>query len=196
MRNKDEWRRRAKAARARVPVDVDEHLCGLASFLATVDGWVVVYVALGDELELAPLFDRVGRSRLALTRTPDDGADLTVHPLDGPTERHRYGFDQPVADAPEVADGDIGAVLVPGLAFDREGRRLGRGAGYYDRFLARLDPTVLRIGVTGGYIVAQLPVDDHDVSMTHLSGAFGVAPVPLDPEPTSSPAAPSSSASP
>ncbi len=184
MRNKDEWRRRAKAARARVRIDADEHRVGLASHLASVEGWVVVYLALGDELDLAPIFDRCDRGRLALTRTPEVGTDLTVHPLDGPTEPHRYGFDQPLADAPMVADADIAAVLVPGLAFDREGRRLGRGAGYYDRFLARLAPSVQRIGITGGYIVAQLPVDAHDVTMTHLSGAFGVAPTPLDPEPT------------
>ncbi|MEM9131485.1 MAG: 5-formyltetrahydrofolate cyclo-ligase [Actinomycetota bacterium] len=183
MRNKDEWRRRAKAARARLRVEPEQHLDGLASFLTSVDGWVVVYRALGDELDLAPAFDRMGRDRLALTRTPAEGNDLTVHPLDGPTERHRYGFDQPTAEAPVVADVDIGAVLVPGLAFDREGRRLGRGAGYYDRFLARLGPSTLRIGITGGYLVAQLPVDAHDVAMTHLSGAFGVASVPLDPEP-------------
>ncbi|MEL7156494.1 MAG: 5-formyltetrahydrofolate cyclo-ligase [Actinomycetota bacterium] len=184
MRTKDDWRRRARAARSAMVIDAEAHRSGLEAFLATnqVEGWVVAYRAMADELDLGPLLARPDLGPFALTRTPASGRDLTVHRLDGPTERHRYGFDQPTADAPAVDDHEIGAVLVPGLAFDRSGRRLGRGAGYYDRFLARLAPNVPRIGITSGYLVAELPTDDHDVPMTHLSGAFGVAPVPLSPE--------------
>lgn len=184
MRTKDEWRRRARAARPGVAGDPQVHCDGIERFLALsgVTGWVVAYRAMADELDLSSILDVSTLGPFALTRTPEAGMELTVHPLDGPSERHRYGFEQPTVDAPVVADGDIGAVLVPGLAFDRLGNRLGRGAGYYDRFLARLDPGVPRIGITGGYLVAELPTDNHDVAMTHLSGAFGVAPVPLSPE--------------
>ncbi|MEL6981503.1 MAG: 5-formyltetrahydrofolate cyclo-ligase, partial [Actinomycetota bacterium] len=58
------------------------------------------------------------------------------------------------------------------------GVRLGRGAGYYDRFLARLGPSVLRIGVTVGLVDGRLPADDHDVAMTHLATPDGVVAVP------------------
>jgi 5-formyltetrahydrofolate cyclo-ligase len=82
-----------------------------------------------------------------------------------------------------VPDGAIDAVVVPGLAFDRLGNRLGHGAGYYDRLLARVRPGIPLVGVTGGYVVAELPTEDHDVAMTHLCGPFGVLGVPLpDPE--------------
>ncbi len=50
----------------------------------------------------------------------------------------------------------------------------GHGAGYYDRFLARLSPSVLRIGVTSGYLVSELPREVHDVPMTHLATEIGV----------------------
>ena len=58
------------------------------------------------------------------------------------------------------------AVVVPGLAFDRRGHRLGRGAGVYDRFLATLPPSVLRIGLTpAALVVPELPTEPHDVPM-------------------------------
>jgi len=58
------------------------------------------------------------------------------------------------------------AVLVPGLAFDRQGHRLGRGAGVYDRFLATLPASTWRIGlVTAARLVDALPTEGHDAPM-------------------------------
>ena len=183
MLTKADWRRRAIQARSGISANSVCHCEGLAQFLESVErpeGWVLGYRAMATEIDLSTLFARPRLGPFALTRTPDFGADLTVHPVDSPNERHRYGFEQPVVDAPQVADRDIAVVLVPGLAFDRLGGRLGRGRGYYDRLLARLLPDTVLVGVTGGYIVAELPTDGHDIAMTHLSGGFGVAPVPLD----------------
>lgn len=180
------WRRRARQARAGLDLADPRHLEELARFLASPErppGWVVGYRAMAGEVDLAPLAARAGLGPFALTRTPGEGRDLTVHPWDSPIERHPYGFDQPAAGSPAVPDGELAVVLVPGLAFDRRGGRLGHGQGWYDRFLARLDPGVLRVGITGGYVVAELPTEPHDVGMTHLAGPFGVLPVPLaDPE--------------
>jgi 5-formyltetrahydrofolate cyclo-ligase len=186
MVTKRDWRARAVVARAGVRIDSERHCEALARFLASPvvgDGWVVGYQAMGDEVDLAPLYARRELGPFAVTRTPDAGLHLTVHPLDSPDERHRYGFRQPVADAPTVADDEIAVVLVPGLAFDRLGTRLGRGKGYYDRFLARLGPDLVRVGITGGYVVAELPTEAHDVAMTHLAGDGWVAAVPLDEPP-------------
>ena len=82
-----------------------------------------------------------------------------------------------------MAEADIGAVLVPGLAFDRWGGRLGRGRGYYDRLLTRLGPGVDRMGVTADRLVWQepLPVDTHDVRMTWLVTEAGLRPVEPSP---------------
>ncbi len=187
--SKTDWRRRATEARTRLTLDDERHREALATFLAArraerdergAVGWVVAYRAIAGELDVGPLCDDAGLGPFALTRTPDIGLDLTLHPWASPLERHRYGFDQPVADAPLVADADVSIVLVPGLAFDRRGARLGRGVGFYDRFLARLDPSVVLVGVTAGYLVAELPTEPHDVAMTHLCGEFGVLPTPLD----------------
>jgi 5-formyltetrahydrofolate cyclo-ligase len=182
-------RRSARARRSGAAVDHEGRCRALARFLAAEVApgrWVVVYDPLGDEVDLAGLIGshHDPMRRFAETRTPEEGHRLTIHPWGGPRERHPYGFHQPRADAPTVADADIGAVLVPGLAFDVRGNRLGRGGGYYDRFLARLGPDVLRIGVTIGPVVEALPVEDHDVAMTHLADAGGVRPVVAEGEGT------------
>jgi 5-formyltetrahydrofolate cyclo-ligase len=185
MLTKAEWRRRAREARAGINLEDPRHCQELARFLASTDrspGWVVGYQAMSDEVDLRPLFSRPELGPFAVTRVPDKGYELSIHPLDSPSELHPYGFTQPVCGAPMVDDDQVAVVLVPGLAFDRRGVRLGRGKGYYDRFLARLPASSLFIGITGGYIVAELPNGPHDVTMTHLSGAFGVATTPL-PEP-------------
>jgi len=65
-----------------------------------------------------------------------------------------------------VRTATLTAVVVPGLAFDSHGHRLGRGAGVYDRFLATLAPHTLRIGVIpNAQLVDALPTDPHDISM-------------------------------
>lgn len=186
------WRRRLRGARTDATATRDGGPGGshgaaidaLARFLADAvpAGLVtVIYDALPDEVPLDRLVQAAAdpEQRFALTRTPDAGHELTVHPYGAPTERHRYGYRQARADAPTVADGDIGAVLVPGLCFDRNGDRLGRGAGYYDRFLARLEPSVLRIGITAEMVVERLPTDGHDVAMSHLVFGGAVVEVPL-----------------
>lgn len=154
----------------------------LAAFLGALDPaprWVLTYDPLPTEVDLRGLPTRLPDAEFAITRTPEEGVDLTVHTVGGPTERHRFGYEQPTADSPVVPDTSLDVALVPGVAFDRLGNRLGHGAGYYDRLLDRLRPETLRIGITAGYVVAELPTDDHDVAMTHLCGPSGVQPVPL-----------------
>jgi len=80
-----------------------------------------------------------------------------------------------VASVPEVAPARIAVALVPGLAFDPLGRRPGRGKGYYDRLLAGLPADAPRVGVTLDRLMAEtVPVDPHDVAMTHLVTENGV----------------------
>jgi 5-formyltetrahydrofolate cyclo-ligase len=184
--DKAQWRQRAAVERAAMPLNSDAHCRALTSFLDRAvepNLRVVIYDAIAGEVDLRSLIeaDADPQNRFAITRTPEEGFELTVHPYGCETERHRYGYRQPAPDAPVVADAEIGAVVVPGLAFDRAGQRLGRGKGYYDRFLARLvgPGSALLIGITGDYIVESLPTDDHDIPMTHLATSSGVHPVPV-----------------
>ncbi|HSJ35706.1 MAG TPA: 5-formyltetrahydrofolate cyclo-ligase [Acidimicrobiia bacterium] len=133
---------------------------------------VVGFLAMGDEIDMSPLVDSHPAIRFGLTRTAP-GVRLTVHDFAGPRERHRFGFEQPAADAAGIPPQDVDVVLVPGLAFGRDGRRLGRGAGYYDRFLAEIDADTIGL-TTNNRIRSDLPLEDHDVRMDWLATEDGV----------------------
>ncbi len=77
--------------------------------------------------------------------------------------------------------GAADAVLVPALAVDHQGVRLGRGAGYYDRSLPMAAPSAPRIGIVrDGEFVVELPGEAHDVRMTGvLTPRRGVVALPV-----------------
>lgn len=93
----------------------------------------------------------------------EPGAALAVGP---------FGVPEPGPGSPGIPDAGLDLILVPGLAFDRQGRRLGRGRGFYDRLLARAG-AARRWGV--GFdlqIVDEVPSEAHDVSL-HLLATPG-----------------------
>lgn len=139
---------------------------------------ILTYLAFGSEIDLATLTAAPGkRFAVPLTHAPD--ALLTFHLLAGTDAfTSRSGLREPLAAAPQVALSEVDLVLVPGLAFDASGARLGYGKGFYDRFLAQLatvDPGVPTVGVTLEALVFQtLPTDPHDVNVSHLATESGV----------------------
>ncbi len=127
------------------------------------------------ELDLDRLLSRPDRDRFYVTRTNSDDV-LTVHRASAPTELHRYGYAQPTAGAAKVDPATIDIVLVPAVAFGRDGSRLGHGAGYYDRLLPSVSAGAAVVGVAHEAIVARtVPVGQHDVPMTHLVTETGMA---------------------
>lgn len=180
--SKDEWRSWARERRAAVDMAAmsDAVVSGLAAWPGLrAARRALVYMALADELNLAPLLEHDLGVEFVTTRTPDrGGGELTIHELGGPLEVHRFGFLQPHASAREIAPEDVGVVLVPGLAFDLWGGRLGRGAGYYDALLARMDRRVVRVGVVPtALVVDRLPDEAHDQRMGFLATEEGVVAV-------------------
>jgi len=95
-----------------------------------------------------------------------------------------YGILEPSIPAgvePRRSGWDI--IVVPGLAFDRRGNRLGHGFGYYDRFLGGLPEDVPRVGLAwSGQLVPEVPVEAWDVPVHALVTEEGVIPVGKRPD--------------
>ncbi len=171
MKSKNEMRVWAKTVER---AGLSEHVNGALANWAPLHGTVLSYLAMFDEVDLS-IVHALDRCRMALTRTPDTGA-LSIHEHDADRlERHPLGFDQPDAAAALIVSDEIDVVLVPGLAFDRRGYRLGRGKGYYDELLGTLPAGVIRVGVTvDELLVDQVPTESHDQRVAWVATESGV----------------------
>lgn len=128
---------------------------------------ILLYHPLPHELDLLALRERYP-AQYYLPKVAKE--ELSVHPF-GPLAPGPFGLLEPTTPPvdPEVLD----LVVVPGLAFDREGYRLGHGKGYYDRFLRRVRATTLGV-VPEALLLARLPRDPWDVPVVHLATERGV----------------------
>lgn len=137
-------------------------------------GTVSAYLALPDEVDVAPLFKRLPGWRWVLPRVePNRG--MTFRDRDVPREVHDLGMEQPVDTGNPIPLHEIDVFLVPGLAFDSTGARVGRGGGYYDRALAERRTDTDAIGVTlDERVIVSIPVCGHDQRVDWLATEGGV----------------------
>lgn len=139
-----------------------------------IPGMIAAYLAMRDEVDLSPLFERLPGWRWVLPRVEEDRS-LTFRDRDVRVERHPFGMDQPADQGPAIPLHEIDVILVPGVAFDESGARLGRGAGYYDRLLAGRRGDAVAIGVAiETKVIASVPVHDHDQRVDWLATETGV----------------------
>ena len=175
---KGEWRSWAKQQRSQL--DWEETSAAVVERLQTwikPDNYqtVLVFLPLPEEINLNALLDGDQETRFVATRTPDRGGELSVHELGGPLEVHRLGFLQPHESARRVGPHEIDVALLPGLAFDLYGNRLGRGAGYFDRLLRATREGAQLVGVVPAALVVDLlPTESHDVAVGYLATEEGV----------------------
>ncbi|MCL6446070.1 MAG: 5-formyltetrahydrofolate cyclo-ligase [Alicyclobacillus sp.] len=147
---------------------------------ASPEPMVALYAATRGEVDVLPMLPSLVNMgcRAAAPRTYVAKKALQFH-LVNPSTRWvtgAYGIREPDADAgSEVLAEELCVILVPGVAFTREGGRIGYGGGYYDRFLQYEAPQALRVGVCFGVqVAATLPLEPHDIRMTHLVTEVGV----------------------
>ena len=173
-------RQQLLAARRSVADDVraaeSRALSKHAKVLVTSDSTVCAYAPVGAEPGSIELLDvmlsRAGRILLPVARTAVDDTPLPLRWGEyrpGRLVAGRFGLLEPAEPwlpASAVADADL--VLVPTLAVDRHGVRLGSGRGFYDRSLPRRNPQAQLIAVVRDEeLVDELPSEPHDVRMTH-----------------------------
>jgi 5-formyltetrahydrofolate cyclo-ligase len=128
---------------------------------------VLLFVPRRDEPDIWPLADLAQRSgkTVALPRFLP-GSNRYEAAVVGEAARDlvpgKFGIREPAPDCPVIALNRLDLVLVPALAFDWHGRRLGRGKGFYDRLLADVSGTTCGVALDE-QLVADLPVEPHDI---------------------------------
>ena len=133
-------------------------------------GPIAVYFASKDEIDLADFISAALSVGCALAAPRWNGSSYELVPvvdlaklMPGP-----HGILEPPA-GPVVRPQDVRAWLVPGLAFAKDGARLGYGGGWYDRLLGKASPDVPKIGVAYGFqLVDALPTEPHDIRLTSV----------------------------
>ena len=130
-------------------------------------GSVALYWSLPGEVFTHDLVERWSRSkRVYLPVMQGDGLILKRFTDRNDLREARFGVREPVTGE-TAGPGDVTLIIVPGVAFDRQGNRLGHGKGFYDRLLR--EPGILKAGVCFDYQMQErIPHEAHDVAMDLL----------------------------
>ena len=132
---------------------------------------VLLYWSMADEVQTHNFVNRWYKDKVLLLPCVD-GDDLRLRQYTGPecmVAGEQFGIGEPDASLPEYTDLDrVEMIIVPGVAFDRTGNRMGRGRGFYDRLL-KSTPHAMKIGVAYDFqMLNEIPVEPHDVKMDQV----------------------------
>ena len=133
---------------------------------------ILLYHALPDEPNLQPLLDEGlgdGKQILLPVVVKDDLLLKSYNGIEA-MQKGAFGILEPIGEAwPASQYPTIDLAIIPGMAFDNAGHRLGRGRGYYDRLLPRL-PQAYKLGVCFPFQhFATIPYERHDIPMDKVT---------------------------
>ncbi|MEO0313140.1 MAG: hypothetical protein RL140_370 [Actinomycetota bacterium] len=125
---------------------------------------VACFISFGDEPNTNVFLKHCQLDEKIILYVPRvTGEDLEWVVFDEEQIRHPLGMAEPVGNAVELESVDL--MVVPALAADRHGRRLGRGKGFYDRALAGISAKLTVAVIHDDELVDRVPVEDHDKSV-------------------------------
>ena len=132
---------------------------------------VLLYWSMADEVQTHDFVNRWYHDKVLLLPCVN-GDDLLLRQYTGPecmVTGEQFGIGEPDASLPVFTDlNSVEMIIVPGVAFDRTGNRMGRGRGFYDRLL-KSTPQALKVGVAYDFqILDEIPVEPHDVKMNRI----------------------------
>jgi 5-formyltetrahydrofolate cyclo-ligase len=178
---KRHWRRSCRQIRK----ELGEETChqDSLSICGWIESWpvfqrtsvILAYMPISGEVDLTPLLERQPQKHWVLPRIiPEENHRMVFHPYDaGRLVLHPFGMAEPAPDLPIIPFSKVQLALVPGLAFDQLGRRLGYGGGYFDRFLC--DFTGISLGVIfKALLLDHLPCGEHDVPVQWIVNEAGL----------------------
>lgn len=150
---------------------IRQRLAACPEFAAA--GHILGFVPLPSEPDLLPLLAEALQSGQRIFLPRWDEASRLYRPALMPSQQELvpgpFAIPEPPPSAETLPHQRLDLILVPGLAFDRAGRRLGRGRGFYDRLLAQADQA-RRWGIAFDFqVVTAVPHETHDVKLHRIA---------------------------
>lgn len=137
---------------------------------------VLVYSSIGNEVGTDLIVDASFDSGRAVFFPRIEKSSKTFSAVQvrsrGELRTGAFGIPEPDPDLPAASASRLGTCLicVPGLAFSREGHRLGRGGGHYDRFLADIGPEAISVGLAFSFqLLDRVPHEGHDERLNFIA---------------------------
>lgn len=125
---------------------------------------VFLYHALTDEVDTTMLIDAAMHEGKTVLLPVIDGDDLRLKIHTGATQTGSYSIQEPIGEE-FTCYKEIALAIVPGMAFDKKGNRLGRGRGFYDRTLPKL-AEAYKIGLCFPFqFLESIPSEAYDIKM-------------------------------
>ena len=125
---------------------------------------VFLYHALTDEVDTTMLIDAAMHEGKTVLLPVIDGDDLRLKIHTGATQTGSYSIQEPIGEE-FTCYKEIALAIVPGMAFDKKGNRLGRGRGFYDRTLPKL-AEAYKIGLCFPFqLLESIPCEAYDIKM-------------------------------
>ena len=144
--------------------EITNRVLALASWQEA--GTLLLYYPLADEVDVRPLIKDAYKNGKKVLLPVVKGDELELHLYEGESSLREgaFGIMEPTGPlfAPENY-GEIELAIIPGMAFDTAGHRLGRGKGYYDRLLPQLK-TARLTGICFTFqLLDEVPAEVHDI---------------------------------
>ncbi len=146
----------------KISKEIAKNLIGLKRFKNAHS--VALYFPIKNEVMTEGIFESARELRKKVYFPRMDGSLLEFRKVNSLSELElgRFGIPEPNRDAAKVEIADIDLIIIPGVAFDRFGRRIGYGNGYYDRALVKIDKK-RRIGLAYNFqILDSIPIEVGD----------------------------------
>lgn len=123
------------------------------------------YICTSTEPNLSTVYERTKHIRWAFPRVLGDNLQFLVPKNSASFEKSEIGIQEPVEHSETVEASEFAGILVPGVAFDLRGYRLGRGKAFYDRYLKNCHCRLIGIGYSVQLSQDDLPFETHDIKM-------------------------------
>ena len=135
---------------------------------------ILMYYSLPDEVNTHVYIDQLlERGKKILLPEVIDGENMVIREYTGKHDLKEGAFHimEPIGSLfPEERYQEIDLAIIPGMAFDAKRNRLGRGKGYYDRFLQKI-PQVYKIGICFPFqLIDKIPTEETDIKMDAIMG--------------------------